>query len=115
MPNYLKHKHARKRGSYRQNKLYATKQWRKFRMAIIHRRGGECVMCNATPLDQHIHLDHIKPLAEGGEPFNEENIQILCRECHGKKTAKEVWGVGAISNKDNKNSPASSSFFVSND
>ena len=114
MPNYLKHKHARKRGSYRQNKLYATKGWRKLRMAIINRRGGQCVECGSTPLDQHIHLDHIKPLAEGGEAFNEENIQILCRACHGRKTAKEVWGVGAISKEDTGSSHASNEIFVPN-
>lgn len=105
MANYLKHRHARTRQSYRQEKLYSSKAWRRYRKAIISRRGGECVECGATPLDQHIHLDHIKPLVEGGEAFNEENIQILCRECHGRKTANEVWGVGSISKSDPDYSP----------
>lgn len=112
MPNYLKPRHAPKRTSYRQEKLYASKRWRTYRKAIIVRRGGECVECGATPLDQHIHLDHIVPLVQGGEPYDENNIQILCRECHGKKTAKEVWGVGRVSNERAGNSPAKSSFFV---
>lgn len=95
MPNYLKPRHAPKRQSYRMEKLYSTPRWRKYRKALIMRRGGECVACGATPLDQHIHVDHIKPLADGGEPYDENNLQLLCRECHGKKTAKEVWGVGS--------------------
>ena len=99
MPNYLKAHHNRGRSTYAQNKLYATRKWRAYRQAIIQRRGGECVECGATPLDQNIHLDHIKPLAQGGEAYNEENIQILCRECHSRKTAREVWGVGRISNE----------------
>ena len=112
MANYLKHRHAPKRTTYRQEKLYATKRWRTYRKAIIARRGGECVTCGATPLDQHIHLDHIKPLVEGGEAFNEENIQILCRECHGRKTANEVWGVGSISKSDPDYSPDQLFFFL---
>ena len=111
MANYLKHRHARTRQSYRQEKLYSSKAWRRYRKAIISRRGGECVECGATPLDQHIHLDHIKPLVEGGEAFNEENIQILCRECHGRKTASEVWGVGRISKESAGNSPPRLHFF----
>jgi 5-methylcytosine-specific restriction enzyme A len=95
MPNFLKHRHAPTRSSYRQEKLYSTAAWHRYRKAIISRRGGECTACGATPLDQHIHLDHIVPLVDGGEAFNELNIQILCRECHGRKTAKEVWGVGS--------------------
>jgi len=112
MANYLKHRHAPKRTTYRQEKLYATKRWRSYRKAIIARRGGECVTCGATPLDQHIHLDHIVPLVQGGEPYDENNIQLLCRECHGRKTAKEVWGVGSISNEKAGNSPATFSFFL---
>jgi len=94
MPNYLRPRHAKKRTDYRQERLYSSSRWRKYRRSIIERRGGMCAHCNATPLDMHIHLDHIKPLAQGGEPYDEENIQILCRECHGKKTAKETWGRG---------------------
>jgi len=97
MPNYLKHKNAPTRSSYRQNKLYATNKWRKFRQVLLYRRGGECVECGCTPLDKDIHLDHIKPLAQGGEAFNENNIQILCRECHGKKTIKETIHRGGVS------------------
>ena len=111
MPNYLKAHHDRGRANYRQEKLYSSKAWRRYRKAIISRRGGECVECGATPLDQHIHLDHIKPLVEGGEAFNEENIQILCRECHGRKTASEVWGVGRISKESAGNSPSRLHFF----
>ena len=99
MPNYLKHRNAPKRSSYRQSKLYATTKWRKFRLAIIHRRGGECVECGVTPLDQHIHLDHIKPLAQGGEAFNTNNIQILCKQCHGRKTIKETIHRGGVSSQ----------------
>lgn len=34
-------------------------------------------------------VDHIKPLAEGGHPFDESNLQTLCTYCHGEKTAEQ--------------------------
>lgn len=35
------------------------------------------------------HVDHITPLSQGGHPFDESNLQTLCRECHEAKTADE--------------------------
>ena len=98
MPNFLKASHQhRKRSTYAQNKLYSTKRWRKYRMALISKQGGKCVECGDTPESHKLHIDHIKPLADGGEPYDEQNLQILCVICHGKKTAKEM-GWGSISN-----------------
>src|SRR3990167_6234371 len=34
-------------------------------------------------------LDHINPIALGGDEFNEDNLQILCLECNKVKTAKD--------------------------
>ena len=39
-------------------------------------------------------LDHIKPIALGGDEFNESNLQILCRECNKSKTAKDFAEIG---------------------
>lgn len=35
------------------------------------------------------HVDHIKPISDGGHPFDESNLQTLCKHCHHAKTAKE--------------------------
>lgn len=32
-------------------------------------------------------VDHIKPLADGGDRLDELNLQSLCVECHYRKTA----------------------------
>ena len=43
-----------------------------------------CKICNKM-LDASYEVDHIKPLYKGGT--NEiNNLQALCRNCHGKKT-----------------------------
>lgn len=34
-------------------------------------------------------VDHVKPVNEGGEPFDIENTQTLCNSCHARKSAKE--------------------------
>ena len=34
-------------------------------------------------------LDHIQPVAQGGEWWEESNTQILCRGCHFLKTGAE--------------------------
>jgi 5-methylcytosine-specific restriction endonuclease McrA len=41
------------------------------------------------------HVDHITPISEGGHPFDESNLQTLCRECHEQKTARENSDSGA--------------------
>jgi 5-methylcytosine-specific restriction endonuclease McrA len=97
MPNYLKH-HAHRKRIVANNPLYASTKWRKYRAALLMRRGGQCEACGTVPMfDRELHVDHIRPIAEGGEVYNEANLQILCIQCHGKKTAGER-GWGPISN-----------------
>lgn len=35
------------------------------------------------------HVDHIEPVSDGGHPFEESNLQVLCEDCHAEKTAEE--------------------------
>ena len=109
MANYLKHRSQRKR-IVANNPLYASTKWRKYRQALLMRRGGVCDACGNAPLfDRELHVDHIKPIAEGGPVYDEANLQILCIQCHGKKTAGER-GWGRISNEKAGNSTANFSF-----
>ena len=34
-------------------------------------------------------MDHIEPLHQGGDPWALDNLQVLCRDCHIRKTAAE--------------------------
>ena len=109
MANYLKHSTQRKR-IVANNPLYASTKWRKYRQAILMRRGGQCEACGNVPMfDRELHVDHIKPIAEGGPVYDEANLQILCIQCHGKKTAGER-GWGRISKTDAPNSTVAFSF-----
>ena len=34
-------------------------------------------------------IDHITAIQDGGDPWNEENLQSLCVPCHNRKSGKE--------------------------
>ena len=35
-------------------------------------------------------VDHIVPIADGGEKLDEDNLQSLCQDCHARKTADDL-------------------------
>lgn len=53
----------------------------------------------AHPICQHcaeraiikaaVHVDHIKPISQGGDPWDSANLQSLCHDCHNRKTAED--------------------------
>jgi len=56
------------------------------------RRAGRELTARYDPpefTDGMFHVDHITPLDEGGHPFEESNLQTLCKHCHQAKTAEQ--------------------------
>ena len=52
-----------------------------------------CVVCDRNGvLTLAAEVDHITPLARGGERLNPANLQALCRSCHQAKTGRENRG-----------------------
>ena len=35
-------------------------------------------------------VDHVKELKDGGDPWDVDNLEVLCKSCHAKKTVEEV-------------------------
>jgi 5-methylcytosine-specific restriction endonuclease McrA len=35
-------------------------------------------------------MDHIRPIAMGGDQWARENLQVLCRRCNRIKTARDM-------------------------
>lgn len=73
---------------------------------LSERQGGRCAHCNYCfedrlkkvvygshgekyERDDMGDVDHIIPIHQGGEILGIENHQLLCRECHLKKSANE--------------------------
>lgn len=59
----------------------------KVKIAAFERANGRCENCGNV-IRYGAQYDHRVPDAVGGEPTI-DNCQVLCRNCHGAKTAKE--------------------------
>lgn len=55
---------------------------------VLKRDDWTCQLCHARPPKGVglIHVDHIVPIADGGDEFDPENVRTLCRDCHKKVT-----------------------------
>lgn len=71
------------------NPFYQTPKWRK--KAKRHKlRNPLCVECLSNGITKATEVtDHIIPLKQGGDPFNDDNLQSLCHRCHNSKSGKE--------------------------
>ena len=56
------------------------------RFEIFKRDGFRCAYCGATPLQSPLHVDHVKPVADGGSN-DPANLITACGECNGGKSA----------------------------
>lgn len=59
---------------------------RGIRKRLFAAQGGKCIYCSAD-LGRSAHLDHVIPLAKGGE-HSDDNVQLLCPPCNLSKGAK---------------------------
>ena len=55
------------------------KRWARFRSKILKRDEFRCQRCGAAG---KLEIHHRKPMHEGGETFDADNCETLCRECH---------------------------------
>ena len=55
-------------------------------MELLGAQGGKCANCGELPLEA-VHVDHIMPLALGGQ-HKRTNLQALCQTCNQRKSAK---------------------------
>ena len=70
---------------------WRSPEWKARASQAKERDGNRCVQCGATG---DLETDHIIELSRGGSN-DFDNVQTLCQECHGKKTAenrKRSWG-----------------------
>lgn len=74
-------------------KEYQTARWRKL-SALFRIQNPLCVRCLSigryTPVAV---ADHIHSVADGGEMYEWDNLQSLCKSCHQTKTNEDRWGI----------------------
>lgn len=64
--------------------------WRSLRKMILRRDMHLCQECLKSGITERaIDVDHKIPMDQGGERLDPDNLQSLCKACHGKKTRKE--------------------------
>ena len=61
-------------------------RWAAARRAVFERDGWRCVRCGRAG---RLECDHVTPLDRGGDPWDQANLQTLCRACHIAKTREE--------------------------
>jgi len=88
----------------------SSKYWREerptvgeMRRLVLLEQEGRCARCHkeiprSRPAENRHHshpfiLDHIRPLAMGGDQWAVDNLQVLCARCNRIKTARDM---GAI-------------------
>ena len=68
------------------NGFYSSPAWKKLRK-MYREKHPLCRHCaEAGIITPSKHVDHIVPIAKGGEALSWENLQALCLRCHAKKT-----------------------------
>ncbi|MGW3674625.1 HNH endonuclease [Streptomyces sp. NPDC005166] len=56
------------------------------RRAVRRAGGADCGWCRGFYRPSNLDIDHVLPLAKGGDDV-ESNVQALCKRCHAAKTA----------------------------
>lgn len=72
------------------NEFWTKNNHPMLRRKLIKQKDSRCDVChNQFPAEKLI-LDHIKPIAIGGDEFDEANLQILCTGCNKVKTKRDM-------------------------
>ena len=89
-PIMLKGKKEKAKGGWDKdsNKFYNSKRWIAVRN-MFRELFPLCQACLRLGKHTPMHaVDHIKPLKEGGDPFDFTNLESLCESCHNRKSAQ---------------------------
>jgi len=84
--------------SQKERAHYTSKNWRAKRERILVRDSFRCASCGVIATGQAAHVDHVRPLEEGGTDAD-ENLQTLCASCHGRKTIAEQRRRGEVGSR----------------
>ena len=71
--------------------FYLSKEWRRARAYVFNRDAGLCVRCGELGEIVH-HKEHLTPrnIGDPGIALGEDNLELLCRNCHALAHAGEL-------------------------
>lgn len=83
--------------------MHQFTSWATIRHMVIKRDDFTCVKCGAIELSHNLVGDHIIPIALGGNEFDINNVQTLCKRCDKIKTAQDRKDIAEFKRKNRKN------------
>lgn len=93
LPWIRKRKREYKSGSWSKtdnSKIYNSQRWRRLRKWFFV-NNPLCAECERNGLiTAGTDVDHITPIRLGGEVYDENNLQTLCKSCHARKSGREA-------------------------
>lgn len=89
-PPAKQYKQSKQYSSILIGSFYSSKAWIKLRnyKRLLNPLCEHCLKLGL--LIPYYVIDHIKPISEGGEALDPDNLQTLCKQCHAIKTGKET-------------------------
>ena len=70
-----------------ERKLYRMQAWKKLRQLVLDQQPWCATPGCSLPA---VEVDHITPRSRGGDFWDRDNLQGLCRGCHRRKSAREA-------------------------
>lgn len=89
-------------------KLVICFDWQSMRKKVFERDKHRCVECGSDGIThtnyEYVELDadHIIPIALGGDEWEIDNLQTLCKKCHKIKTKKDMGKIAIARRIDNQ-------------
>ena len=68
--------------------FFMLTDWPRVRKVVFARDGGICMKCGQRVSEKNFHVDHIVPLARGGDEWDLNNLELSCPGCNIAKAAK---------------------------
>jgi 5-methylcytosine-specific restriction endonuclease McrA len=69
--------------------FFMQTDWNRVRQVVYIRDGGICMKCDRKVSKNNFHVDHIVPLAAGGDEWDLSNLEVSCPECNLQKGTRE--------------------------
>ncbi|MYD85872.1 MAG: HNH endonuclease [Acidobacteria bacterium] len=64
-------------------KIYRSRRWAATRREAIRRARYQCERCGSIGIrGGRLEVHHKVALSDGGDPFDLDNLRVLCRTCH---------------------------------
>lgn len=61
-------------------RIYKSPLWRRVRVQILERDGYTCKTCGKH--GGRLECHHRRPIEDGGDWFDPDNLETICRTCH---------------------------------